>query len=139
MRDTNKMLRDMAKAQVALYDARYAWGIDEQWDINIVFLDKDKEEGSPTDIGIEILHWPSKRATIEISPDYDISNIKQDMLHELGHLVIAPLWRLLTDYIDNIPEFREGTILRKIVEENWNSTENIVIDSIVFQVLLRRD
>lgn len=129
---------DHAKAQAALLAARLLWGIDEQWDIQIKWTDNvlADEAGSPTDIGIDMLHWPSKRATIEIANSYDISKIDEDMAHEVGHLVIAPLYRTVTDWLDTLLPI--GTKERVIFEESYNSSENIVIDAILFQALRER-
>lgn len=133
--------RDEAKARMALLDARRAWALDEQWDIQIKWVDNPNvlidEDGTPTDIGISLVHWPSKKATLEISTSYDMKNIYEDTLHELGHILTAYLWRAATDYLDNIPETKEGTLARKIITEAWNTNENFVIDHLVFQVLLR--
>lgn len=118
---------------------RKIWGLDEQWDIQIKFTDTPlaEEGGTPTDIGISFIHWPSKRATIEISTEYkgSMEELWRDILHELGHAVILPLWRTVTDWMDTL--YPIGTKERTIFEEAYNSSENIIIDSILFQVILK--
>lgn len=128
-------------AQRMVESGRRVWGLDEQWDIRVKITPTPlvEEGGSPTDIGISFIHWPSKRATIEISPDYkgDAIELWKDILHELGHAVILPLWRTVTDWMDTL--YPVGTKERTIFEDSYNSSENILIDHILFQILLKRD
>lgn len=128
-------------AKQMIESGRAVWGLDEQWDIQVKVTPTPlvEEGGSPTDIGISFAHYPSKRAVIEISTEYKGDGVElwKDILHELGHIVVLPLWRTMTDWADTLLPI--GTKERTIFEESYNSTENIVIDHILFQILLKRN
>lgn len=116
-------------------EARRLWGLDEQWVIGFRPVNTVDVEGTPTHIAVT---WTEKRATIEYARNSpmirDRKRFRRDIIHEVGHLVLAPIWQGVTDWMDDRDMLPEGTRERRVFEEMFNTRENEVIDFIVGQV-----
>jgi hypothetical protein len=113
---------EKAKRQWALTDWTVIW---EFGDLNV--------EGES-----DTRYWPEKKALITIDRDtareVDRKHLYRIIVHELGHAVIAPPWRGVTDWIDDKEMLPQGTKERRIFDEQYNTRENEVIDFIATHI-----
>ncbi len=108
--------------------ARIALGLDEQWKFTWKPLPEGKYESE-----IEPDEFTEKRAVILLDPEQgDLARLRRDIYHEVGHAVVYPIWRNASDWADHMVK---GKKMRAIWDEMVNSSENVVIDHIVCQVL----
>lgn len=128
-----------AFVEKTIAQARKDWGYDEQWVILWKFSKQAKEDGGGC---IDCEPYGEKGIRLELSVDYkdsrDFERIRRDIYHELGHPVVAPIWRASVDWAKHLIVPPEGK-LRDIFEENINTAENLVIDHIVTQIIFRKN
>ena len=106
--------------------ARQQWAYPETWEVT---WEWKKGLEVPADIsGL----WTEQRAHIRVSADNtDKQRLRRDLYHELGHPIVAPIWRGVSDWAEHmIKDPKE----RAIFEEMVNTRENEVLDYIVSQI-----
>ncbi len=107
-----------------------AWGL-EGWEITWGW------DNTINDIAIiDPTLWTERRAHISLNKKevqcVDYKGLRRTVFHELGHCVVYPIWRSMTDWVDH--HIGSGKS-RDIYEETINSAENIVIDWIITRVM----
>lgn len=106
------------------------WGI-EDWDLTWEW--RDCFRGAD----IDCTYWTEKRAKLGLDKkmfrENDRKYLFRIVLHEIGHCVVYPIYRSISDWTDHFADKRT----RATVEEAINSAENIVIDHMIVQVLKR--
>lgn len=113
-------------------EARQAWGYDPQWQITWEWTDSG-DGRQPSNSFCDCDHLTEKRVHIKIdarlkdNPDA----IRRNIYHELGHPVVANVWRGASDWVYVLVKDSQ---MREIFEEQQNTRENEVIDWIVFQI-----
>jgi hypothetical protein len=119
-------------------EARRAWALDNQWEIDVKWVDSVEVDGSPTPAAVDV-EWTAKKLHIQIDKSYvDRERLRRDLFHEVGHAVVdEPLWRVVTDWADTL--IPAGTKERTIFEEAWNTVCNQVIDHVAYQIILKRE
>ncbi len=109
--------------------ARVAWGLDEQWKFTWQYSDL----GGVGNAEIDPSYFTEKHALISIDPETtDKERLKLDIYHELGHVVLSPIWLGATDWADHTIKSKKA---RAIWEEQFNTRENEVLDFLIKMVL----
>ena len=111
--------------------ARKRWAIDSSWEITWEFSENARAAGGAF---IDPSYFTERRAKVELDESLcqtDPLRLKRNIYHELGHIVVAPIWRGVSDWADHTLKSKR---LRTIFEEQVNTRENEVIDHIVSQI-----
>ena len=108
--------------------AKKLWGMDD-WTVEWNYADLPHEgESDPR-------YWTEHRAWItldkETARDSDQKKIFRIIVHELGHAIVYPVWRAMTDFTDN---YLKSAKEKAVYEDSVNSAENIVIDYLITKV-----
>lgn len=130
--DTQVIAPDIYHVDLMIAVARAAWGYDEQWRFTWEWTHTgDGRQASNS--SIECDHLTEKRAHLKLDARLlrDLDQLRREIYHELGHPIVAPIWRSMSDFA---AVHLQGTE-RESYEEAVNSAENVVIDHIVFQLL----
>lgn len=117
---------------VIIADARRAWALDDQWRIEWEWTTEgDGRQASNT--SIDCTHLTEKWTKIRVDARLKSkpNDLQREIFHELGHLVVAPIWRSMSDFASVHLAGSE----RESYEEAVNSAENVVIDHVVFQIM----
>jgi hypothetical protein len=108
--------------------ARKKWGLDESWKITWSFSDEMAEGWAEIDVS----HWTEKSAHIDVSSKTeDLKRLKKDIYHELGHLVVYPIGRGSSDWIEHYIRSKKALA---VYAEQENTRENEVIDMIISNI-----
>jgi hypothetical protein len=82
--------------------------------------------------------WTEKRTHVTISRkaarELDRKLLYRVIVHELGHCVLMPPWRGVSDWLGAKNLIPMGTRERTVFEEQYNTRENEVIDYLITQV-----
>lgn len=118
---TNTLDRMIAKA-------KKLWGISE-WDITYLLGEV------PHEAEIDLNNWIEHRAVITFDEHNLHKAVRNEVyllvVHEVGHVVIAPIWRGVSDWIVNRLTDEE----RETFEESVNTRENEVLGFLMARVL----
>ena len=109
--------------------AKVSWGLGD-WEITWEYADLSHEgESDPR-------YWTEKRAHIildkETARNADKKKLMRLVAHELGHAVVYPIWRCMSDFVET---YLKSGKEREVYENAVNSAENIVIDWMIVNVL----
>jgi len=109
--------------------AKRRWGV-EDWTITFKWGDL------PHEAEIDPINATLKQAVITIDRETVKTHTKKYLeylvTHEVGHVVLAHLWRGVTDWVyHKIGRGKE----REIFEEAYNTRENEILDHIIARVM----
>lgn len=113
--------------------AKKLWAV-EEWKVTWEF----GTAGATAEIEVR---FTEKEAHITLDKEYVIELCKgdrkewwkrltRDVVHEVGHIVLYPLYRAVTDWADH----RIAKEERIVFEEMYNSNENIILDHTICKV-----
>lgn len=117
-----------------IVEARKQWALDDQWKIDWGWIEPPNPK-YPSCSNSDESGWTQKRARLGLDTrlkDEWHDRLCYEIYHELGHCVLAGLWRGVTDWMDHI--YPMGTRERDIFEDTYNTDENQLLDHLIVQI-----